>query len=112
MKEIPFSPELLTRSSSKVYRDDSDGGYYSANITLYVLWADGKLQELNTPLEDIPMWQSSRFLIISTEWETKTYWQQQRDGNLDGYDYSSGLSSQFIRIPVRPNDYGITESLC
>lgn len=98
LAELAFKPEHLTQKPSSHRETDIYGGSSSSDTSLYVVWNNGHIERLNDSLSSLDSWREGRFLVMATQWESTTYWEQQRDGNLSGYETSSGSYGQFTRI--------------
>ena len=100
--EASLSQEMLHLQPSRSRTTDAYGGGHSEDVELFVIQGGGDVMPLHGSLATLPEWEKCRYFLVRTNWETRTFWQQQRDGYLEGYDVSSGSSVKYSRIrPAR-----------
>lgn len=103
IRELSFVLAMLEiKPSTSSENTDSYGSKHSETVELSVIHNDGTVQQLNTSLGSFSGWQTCRFFVIRTSWVSESFWQQQRDGNLEGFDTLSGVSIGYTRIPTQP----------
>lgn len=97
--EVPFDPVMLSISPSEQSYADDYGGGSSTTTHLFTIDADGGLSQQTAALSALPNWASYKWLLVRRRDVTRSYWQQQRDGSLEGYNIATREHVEYARIP-------------